>query len=189
MPTRRQSDRSTGTGDSRSRSRSRLSTLSSLDGSPIRARVSSSRNERRRIPRSSQTSRHGATSARTDQPSQSAAAVHHVESPSLPSHFQNEPSDDVESSVDPIAEIIMALDLRDGQTMGCAFFETEKCTLFLCADVSMAELDLFEQLLAQIQPTTVLVPGRAPEHLLLLLEEKSNSHPSSQFTCRCHCSH
>jgi DNA mismatch repair protein MSH5 len=67
----------------------------------------------------------------------------------------------------------MAVDLKDGQTVGCAFFETDNGVLLLCTDVPMADLDVMEQLLAHIQPTTVLAPARAPEHLLIFLEERS----------------
>lgn len=67
----------------------------------------------------------------------------------------------------------MAIDLKDSSTMGCAFFDTENGALLLCTDVLMADLDMADQLLAHIQPTTVLVPGRSPESLLTFLEAKS----------------
>lgn len=86
----------------------------------------------------------------------------------------------VQNSIEPIIEIIMAVDLRDGQTMGCAFFQMENGALSLCTDVPMADLDVLEQLLAQIEPTTVLAPGRAPETLLAFLEERSAATDDSE---------
>lgn len=63
--------------------------------------------------------------------------------------------------------------------MGCAYFDGETGALQLCTDVPLANVHIAEQLLVQIQPTTVLVSARAPEDLLTLLEEQSQTSDDS----------
>lgn len=70
-------------------------------------------------------------------------------------------------------EIIMAIDMREKSTIGCAFFNTIDGALSVCQDVSMATMDTVEQLIVHVQPTTILVSGRAPEELLDFLEKRS----------------
>lgn len=76
-----------------------------------------------------------------------------------------------ESGVD---EIIMAIDMRDKATVGCAAFSTADGTLALCQDIPWATLDVVEQLVMHIQPTTILISCRAPEELLNFLETRAH---------------
>lgn len=68
-------------------------------------------------------------------------------------------------------EVIMAIDLRDGATMGCAYFATADGLLFLSEDIPAADTSTAEQFVLHCQPTTLLVSARAPEHLLVSLEK------------------
>lgn len=78
----------------------------------------------------------------------------------------------------------MAIDLKDRGTIGCAYFSTEDGVLFMSEDISNATLDEVEQYITQIEPTTVLVPGRTPEELLDFLEQKSRLTNSGTRTTR-----
>lgn len=92
-------------------------------------------------------------------------------------HVQIDGDDDVNREDDVVHEVIMALDFRQGASMGCAVFSTVDGTLGLSYDVPMADLGLAEQLLTHLQPTTLLVSARAPEDLMNFLEERSASNP------------
>lgn len=70
-------------------------------------------------------------------------------------------------------EVIMALDLRDGTTMGCAFFTAANGTLSLSEDMPMTDASVAEQFVIHVQPTTVIISARAPGDLLDLLKRLS----------------
>jgi hypothetical protein len=91
-------------------------------------------------------------------------------------------AEDVPSSIEPITEIIMAIDSRENSAMGCSFFDTETRTLLIGTDVPMTDLDTTEQILAQVQPTTVLINGRAPEGLFAFMENRSALTLEGQFS-------
>ncbi|KAG9253534.1 muts domain V-domain-containing protein [Emericellopsis atlantica] len=58
-------------------------------------------------------------------------------------------------------EVIMAIELRNKDTMGCAYFDTAHGDLMIAEDIIMADLEVAEQFLLQAEPTTVIVSGRA----------------------------
>ena len=90
-------------------------------------------------------------------------------------HRVSVPAEVVQSSVEPNPEIILAMDLRENSTLGCAFFDSDNGALLLGTDVFMADLDVAEQILVHVQPSTVLMNGRAPEDLLAFLEGKATN--------------
>ncbi|KAF5985318.1 DNA mismatch repair MSH5 [Fusarium coicis] len=59
-------------------------------------------------------------------------------------------------------EVVMAIDLRDNCTIGCAYFSTTDGILHVSEDITTASLDIAEQFLIHIQPTSLLVSARAP---------------------------
>lgn len=75
----------------------------------------------------------------------------------------------------------MALDVRENATIGCAFFSTADKGLSLLHDVPMADLSVADQLLTHVQPTTLLVSARAPEHLMAFLEKESIANDQSEY--------
>lgn len=77
-------------------------------------------------------------------------------------------------------EIIMAIDLKGTDTMGCAYFNTSTATLYLAEDILQATLDVVGQLVMHARPTTFLVSRRAREDLMDTLE-KLNS--QGDFFC------
>jgi hypothetical protein len=71
---------------------------------------------------------------------------------------------------DVVHEVIMSLYAGDKSSLGCAYFSTRDSTLYLSQDLPMADLDMAEQLISHIEPTTLLVSIRTPKHLLDFLE-------------------
>ncbi|KAI1154751.1 muts domain V-domain-containing protein [Nemania diffusa] len=82
-----------------------------------------------------------------------------------------------EASADAMAEIILAIDMRDrgpqGSTLGCAYYVALDESLYLLEDVAMAGVDLVETLLLHARPTTVLISAKAPESLARFLAHGS----------------
>ncbi|KAI1094799.1 muts domain V-domain-containing protein [Rostrohypoxylon terebratum] len=66
---------------------------------------------------------------------------------------------------DALGEIIMAIDMKDGGNLGCAYYIALDETMFLLEDVAMSGIDLVETLLLHANPTTILMSARAPEAL------------------------
>ncbi|KFA79659.1 hypothetical protein S40288_04057 [Stachybotrys chartarum IBT 40288] len=87
-----------------------------------------------------------------------------------------------------LEEIIMAIDLGDNQTIGCATFSTVNGTLSLMDEIAMADSILYDQVITHLQPTTVLASARAPESLLQRLEARAehsqNESNSANFILR-----
>lgn len=68
-------------------------------------------------------------------------------------------------NTDAVNEIIMAIDLKDGGTIGCAYYSAREEKLFLMADIKMAGLDIIDTLKLHAQPTVVLISTRSDEKL------------------------
>ncbi|KAK3394536.1 DNA mismatch repair protein MutS [Podospora didyma] len=64
----------------------------------------------------------------------------------------------------------MAVDMRRDGRVGCAYFVAIDGALFLEEDVGMGGTELVETLILRVQPTTILIPNRAPQDLAQLLE-------------------
>jgi DNA mismatch repair protein MSH5 len=65
----------------------------------------------------------------------------------------------------------MAIDMKNSSTMGCAYFSTTDGVLHLSEDIPMATLDVAEQFLFHVEPTTVLISARAPEEFQQYVEK------------------
>lgn len=81
----------------------------------------------------------------------------------------------VEEELDPRHEVIMGIDMRDNSTIGCAYYSTETNHLVLSEDISAAGMDVAEQFLMHIRPTTILVSRRSSSELLTFLESQAAS--------------
>jgi DNA mismatch repair protein MSH5 len=66
---------------------------------------------------------------------------------------------------DAINEVIMAVDLKDPGTVGCAYYIARDEKLCLMEDIKMAGLDIVDTLKVHIQPTTILISTRSEEKL------------------------
>ncbi|KPA36038.1 dna mismatch repair protein msh5, partial [Fusarium langsethiae] len=70
---------------------------------------------------------------------------------------------DSRSSSEPVQhEVVMAMDIKDNFTIGCAYFSTTDGIVQVSEDISAASLDIAEQFLIHAQPNTLLVSARAP---------------------------
>ncbi|KAK6958086.1 hypothetical protein Daesc_000879 [Daldinia eschscholtzii] len=92
----------------------------------------------------------------------------------IPSNNSTHPEDDDNSRVDDVLsdedadalrEIILAIDMKENGSLGCAYYIAIDETLFLLEDIAMSGMDLVETLLLHVNPTTVLISARAPEKL------------------------
>ncbi|RBR03834.1 hypothetical protein FVER53590_01506 [Fusarium verticillioides] len=85
------------------------------------------------------------------------------------------------SSSEPIQhEVVMAIDLKDNCTIGCAYFSTTDGILHVSEDIATASLDIAEQFLIHIQPTSLLVSARAPASFRDQLEKITASEGASK---------
>lgn len=75
-----------------------------------------------------------------------------------------------EEDADVLHEVIMALEMKDNGTVGCAYYVALDEALFLQEDIPMAGMELIETLLIHVEPTTVIIANRAPESLRDFLE-------------------
>jgi DNA mismatch repair protein MSH5 len=71
---------------------------------------------------------------------------------------------------DYLDEVIMAVEMKDNRTVGCAYYNALNEALHLHEDIAMAGMELIETQLMHAQPTTVIVSNRAPEKLIRYLE-------------------
>jgi hypothetical protein len=66
---------------------------------------------------------------------------------------------------DALNEIIMAVDLRDRGTIGCAYYVAREEKLYLMEDIKMGGLEIIETLRIHIQPSLILISNRSDEKL------------------------
>ena len=66
---------------------------------------------------------------------------------------------------DNMNEIIMAVDMKERGTIGCAYYIAREEKLCLMEDTKMAGLEIFDTLKLQAQPTLVLISTRSDERL------------------------
>jgi hypothetical protein len=85
---------------------------------------------------------------------------------------ESEPHGRVEDD-DVLNETILAVDLKESDSIGCAYYIALDETLFLQEDLAMAGSDFVETLIMHAQPTTILVSSKAPESLVTVLEAGS----------------
>lgn len=79
--------------------------------------------------------------------------------------------------VESVNEVIMAIYVGERSSMGCAYFSTADATLHMSEDISMATLDIADQFMNHIEPTTLLVSARAPRFILDFFETKVEPRP------------
>ncbi|KAM3071187.1 hypothetical protein ACMFMF_007662 [Clarireedia jacksonii] len=67
--------------------------------------------------------------------------------------------------MDSMNEIIMAVDMKDRGSVGCAYYVAREEKLCLMTDISMGGLDIIDTLKVQAEPTTILISTRCDETL------------------------
>lgn len=91
-------------------------------------------------------------------------------------HSANEAGDPNEENDDTILqEVIMALNMKENATIGCAYFNTLDSVLYLSEDIPLANTDIAEQFLLHAHPTTIIISARAPEKFQEFLEKHANA--------------
>jgi DNA mismatch repair protein MSH5 len=81
-----------------------------------------------------------------------------------------------QSSSEPVQhEIVMAMDMKDNSTIGCAYFSTTNGILQVSEDICTASLDIAEQFLIHAQPSSLLVSARSPTSFRDHLEKLATS--------------
>jgi hypothetical protein len=80
---------------------------------------------------------------------------------------ESEAEDDIQrrEDADSLNEIIMAIDMKERGTLGCAYYIAREEKLFLMEDIKMAGLDIVDLLKLHAQPTILLISSRAEEEL------------------------
>ncbi|MCJ1385759.1 MutS protein msh5 [Xylographa soralifera] len=145
----------------------------------------------------SQSSRHFQPSSRTRTTTVVDQAASRITTPSLHSHSSTTPSSRSESVVprdagpeaegdraiyereedDALNEIVMALELRSRDTVGCSYYIAREEKLYLMGDMKIGGLEIVESLKLYVKPTVVLISARIDErvHDLLDLEHMTSS--------------
>lgn len=101
-----------------------------------------------------------------------AAASHvaHAVSPRLEDvahavSFEADDETQLREETDAVNEVIMAVDMRDRGTIGCAYYLAREEKLCLIGEIKMAGLDIIDTLKLHVQPTTILICVRSDEKL------------------------
>lgn len=66
---------------------------------------------------------------------------------------------------DALNEIVLAIDMRERGTLGCAYYVAREEKLFLMADIKLAGLDVVDTLKLHASPTVVLISTKSDEQL------------------------
>ena len=69
------------------------------------------------------------------------------------------------------SEVIMAIDIDKDGRVGCAYYIAMDEALYIEEDVALGGTEAVDTLLLRVQPTTVIIPNRAPGPLAELLEK------------------
>jgi DNA mismatch repair protein MSH5 len=80
---------------------------------------------------------------------------------------ESEAEEDIQrrEDADSLNEIIMAINMKERGTLGCAYYIAREEKLCLMEDIKMAGLDIVELLKLHAQPTILLISSRAEEEL------------------------
>ncbi|KAL2269874.1 hypothetical protein VTJ83DRAFT_2058 [Remersonia thermophila] len=88
-------------------------------------------------------------------------------------HFTEDP-DGISFNRDSLDEIIMAVDMQRDGKVGCAYYTAMDESLVLEEDISMGGIEAIDTILVRIQPTSIIVPNRAPIELVEFLERDAH---------------
>lgn len=83
-------------------------------------------------------------------------------------------------------EIIIAIDMKDNGTVGCAYYVAMDEALFIQEDLPMAGISFVETLLMRVEPTVVLVSIRSSDDLVEFLEAGAQDYGGNREGCLYH---
>jgi hypothetical protein len=75
---------------------------------------------------------------------------------------------------DSLDEVIMAIDMKRDGKIGAAYYNAMDETLVLEEDIPMGGIEAVETLLLRVQPTSIIIPNRAPTELVEFLERDAH---------------
>jgi DNA mismatch repair protein MSH5 len=99
--------------------------------------------------------------SRSHNSSHSAPSLNHGEAGEIESDSDIQRREDE----DAMNEIVMAIDMKNKGTLGCAYYIAREERLCLTEDIKMASLDIIDTLKLHIQPTVLIISSRAEEEL------------------------
>jgi DNA mismatch repair protein MSH5 len=79
--------------------------------------------------------------------------------------FERDGGSDLSEELEDGNEIVMAVDLREHGTIGCAYHVTREETLYLMEDIKMASVDIIDMLKVHTQPTLIIISNRSDDEL------------------------
>ncbi|KAL8701408.1 MAG: hypothetical protein Q9201_004922 [Fulgogasparrea decipioides] len=80
---------------------------------------------------------------------------------------------------DSMNEVIMAVDLRDQGTVGCAYYVAREEKLYMMEDVRLGAIEVIQALISYGQPTVILLSTRVDEDVSSLLDSSDVSRGST----------
>jgi DNA mismatch repair protein MSH5 len=83
-------------------------------------------------------------------------------------------------SQDTLNEIIMAIDVDKEGKVGCAYYVAMDEALVLEEDIPMGGIEAVDTLLLRVQPTSIIIPNRAPGDLIEFLERDAHRFDDSE---------
>lgn len=102
----------------------------------------------------------------------------HASSPRIGVHFgdvENEADIESRENADALNEIIMAIDLKDRGTLGCAYYVARCEKLFVMEDIKLSTLDIVDSLKLHASPTVILISTKSDEALEEHLTESKDA--------------
>ncbi|KAF1817124.1 hypothetical protein P152DRAFT_486517 [Eremomyces bilateralis CBS 781.70] len=75
---------------------------------------------------------------------------------------------------DSLNEVVMAVDIRNKGTVGCSYYVAREEKLYFMEDMKLGGIDIVESLRLSIDPTVILISGRADDALADKLDTKYN---------------
>lgn len=99
--------------------------------------------------------------------SQVSSVIQHSQKEEGVQEHETESEEDAErrENDDSMNEIIMAVDMRDHGSIGCAYYIAREEKLCLMEDIKMAGLEMIDTLKLHANPTVILISTRSDEKL------------------------
>ncbi|KAK4507319.1 hypothetical protein PRZ48_001054 [Zasmidium cellare] len=92
---------------------------------------------------------------------------------------QGRPRDDFDPDVDADQEVVMAVDVTDRGSMGCAYYVAREEKLCMMEDVQLGGADMVDALKLFIDPTVVLTSVKCNDEVIDRLDPEGRSNASS----------
>ncbi|KAL9071237.1 MAG: hypothetical protein Q9157_005541 [Trypethelium eluteriae] len=88
------------------------------------------------------------------------------------------PAGEVDPDADALNEVVMAVDMRGRGDVGCCYYVARDEKLYFMEDVKLGGLDVVDALKLFIEPTVVLLPGRADDAVVERLDPDARTQGS-----------